>query len=277
MTMSEPFSVLMSVYEKENPQYLDMSLDSVFSQTLFPSEVVICEDGKLTNELEVVIEKYKKRYPSITRVIEYPVNRGLGATLHDGVIECKNEIVFRMDADDISEKDRFERQMNIFINKDVDVVGTNICEYDELMSDKRGIRAVPEKHEDIVNYARLRNPINHMSVAFKKSSVVSAGNYKDMQYFEDYYLWIRMIINGSNFYNLQENLVRVRGGENMIKRRGGRKYLKAVRRFEHEILKLKFIGRVNYLKNIITRYTVSLVPDKARMLVYSKILRKKEI
>ena len=270
----EKFSVLMSVYFKEKPEYLDLALKSIFDQTITPNEVVLVEDGKLTKELEKVINKYEKKYPKIMNVIRFEENRGLGIALHDGLLECSNEIVFRMDSDDYSVKDRFEKQLEAFKNKKVDVVGTNITEYDEDMINITSHRVVPQNDNDIKKMAKKRNSMNHVTVAYKKSKVLKAGNYQDMPYFEDYYLWIRMISNNCKFYNIQENLVNVRGGNDMIKRRGGMKYIKPIVKFENTIFKLKFINVFEYFKNVTERIIGSLIPNNLRFLIYKKLLRK---
>ena len=269
------FSVLISVYKKEKPEFFDEALDSVYTQTMPPSEVMICEDGKLSRELEVIIEKYKKRFPEQTRIIKYPRNRGLGRSLHDGVIGCSNEIIFRMDSDDISRTDRFERQLDVMQKTGVDVVGSNITEFDEKMEKHFGVREVPEKDSEIKRYAKSRNPMNHMTVCFKKSKVLEAGNYLDMPCFEDYYLWVRMMNNSCSFYNIQESLVNVRGGDSMLKRRGGKAYTRKMIAFEKELKRVGFISFGNYYKNIIVRFTSSLVPVSLRSWLYSSMLRKK--
>lgn len=272
--MNTNFSVLMSVYYKENPKFLDQALNSVFTQTIKPSEVVLVEDGELTRELNMVIKKYKENYNKILKIIKFKNNNGLGIALHNGLLECSNELVFRMDTDDISNKNRFEEQLKVFQDKNVDVVGSNIVEYDSDMNYITGYRIVPEKDLDIKKRAKSRNPMNHMTIAYKKTKVLEAGNYLDMLYFEDYYLWIRMIKNNCSFYNIQENLVNVRAGNDMIKRRGGIKYIKPIIKFEKELYKMKFINVLEYLKNIITRICVTLMPNNIRFIIYKKILRK---
>ncbi len=268
------FSVLMSVYIKEKPEYLDKALESVFSQTVKSNDVVLVEDGPVTKELEEIIKKYSDIYSELN-VIRYEKNRGLGIALHDGLLECKNNIVFRMDTDDICLPTRFEKQLEVFKNNEnVDIVGSNITEFDETMVNKTSERIVPEKDADIKKRAKKRNPMNHMTVAYKKDAVIKAGNYQDMMYFEDYYLWIRMMINNCKFYNVQETLVNVRGGNDMIKRRGGKKYFKPIINFEKKLLELKFISKIEYLKNVTQRLGASMVPNNLRFFLYKKILRK---
>lgn len=273
MQKHNAFSVLISVYNREKPEFFDVALESVYNQTIMPSEVVICEDGKLTSELDAVVDKYEKKYPKITKVVKFSENRGLGLSLRDGVLECSNEIVFRMDSDDISVEDRFEKQLGVITNKDVDVVGANTIEYNEEMNVVFGARNVPEKDLDIKRYAKRRNPINHMSVCFKKSKVVEAGNYMDMKGFEDYYLWVRMMQRGNSFYNIQEPLIKVRGGDSMVKRRGGKKYASQIKLFEKELKNTKFISLKEYYENIIMRVLSSIVPLPVRSGIYRKILR----
>ena len=272
--MNKKFSVLMSVYCKEKPDYLDKALNSVFNQSIIPSEVVLIEDGKLNADLDLIIEKYKKEYNEIFKVVKFDKNRGLGIALHDGLMYCSNELIFRMDTDDICLPDRFEKQLKIFDEKDVDVVGSNIIEYDESMKLETSRRLVPQSDFEIKRMLKKRNPLNHMTVAYKKSKVIEAGNYQNMMYFEDYYLWARMSKIGCKFYNSQDFLVNVRGGNDMIKRRGGKKYIKPIIRFEKELLKLKTINIAEYYKNIFVRMIGALIPNSFRFILYKKVLRK---
>ena len=268
------FSVLLSVYYKENPDYLRESLNSIFEQTVMPDEVLLVEDGKLTDQLDEVIAYFEKKYSGIMKVLKFEKNRGLGSALHDGILSCKNDLVFRMDTDDICLKNRFEKQLKIFETKNVDVVGTNITEFDEEMKHETGKRIVPETNEQIKISVKKRNPINHMTVAFKKQAVLDSGNYQDMLYFEDYYLWARMISKGYTFYNVQEELVNVRGGNDMIKRRGGKKYIKPIIKFQKAILDVKIINKFEYCCNVFKRIIGALIPNSLRFIIYKKALRK---
>ncbi len=272
--MKEKFSVLMSVYFKEKPEYLNLALESVFNQTTKPNEVVLIEDGKLTKELDDVIERYEKKYKKVLKVVKYEQNRGLGFALHDGILECTNEIVFRMDTDDICLPNRFEKQLKIFEKKNVDIVGGNIREFNEEMTEETSMRIVPESDEEIKKMLKKRNPLNHMTVAYRKSKVIEAGNYKDMLYFEDYYLWARMANIGCTFYNIQEILVNVRGGNDMIKRRGGKKYIKPILQFEKKIYNLRIVNIFEYMTNTLIRIILSLIPNNIRFLFYKRVLRK---
>ena len=269
------FSVLMSVYYKEKPDFFDASLDSIFKQTLIPNEVILMEDGKLTNDLDRVVNKYLIKYPKILKVIKNKDNRGLGLSLHDGLLNCSNEIVFRMDTDDYSVKDRFKKTMDCFNSRNVDLIGSNIIEYNQKMDTKIGCRIVPELNDNIVKAMKKKNPFNHMTVAFKKSKVLEAGNYLNMQYFEDYYLWVRMYLNKCTFYNIQEYLVKVRGGDEMIDRRGGKKYIKPIISFQKKLLELKVINVFEFLFNVFSRVLLSIFPKSIRKKIYLLFLREK--
>lgn len=269
------FSCLMSVYYKENPDYLKQAIDSIINQTLLPNEFVIVEDGKLTDELEKVLKEYEKKYPWI-RIIKYKENRGLGVALHDGVLECKYPYIARMDSDDISVPDRFEKQIEYLEeHPDVDCLGTNMTEYDETMKNVVCQKKVPKYHEEIYEYLKKRNPMNHPTVIYKKEKVLQANNYEDYPYFEDYYLWAKMIKNGCVFYNIQEELYNFRAGSSMINRRGGKQYLNCIKRFQLDLNRLEIVDKKTCKLNIVKRYIVALLPNNLRGMLYKTFLRKK--
>ena len=269
------FSVLMSVYFKENPAYLAESLESIFNQTLLPNEVVLVEDGPLTAELENTINKYAVKYHYL-KIVKLEKNSGLGKALNEGLKHCKYDYVARMDSDDISIFNRFEKQIEYLkLHPNIDVIGSNITEYDVNMKNITGHRIVPENNDKILKTMKKRNGMNHVTVIYNKKKVIESGNYQNMPYFEDYYLWVRMSKNGNKFYNIQESLVNVRCGTDMVKRRGGKTYLKNIINFEKALLELKTINIFQYFFNVFTRSLVSLVPASFRLFIYNNFLRKK--
>lgn len=275
--MKNNFSVLMSVYIKEKPEYLDRALKSILiDQTLKPAEVVIVEDGPISEELKKIIEKYKKDFTEIIKSIKIKENKGLGDALNIGLKKSSYDIVARMDTDDIALPNRFEKQFNFFIKNDFDVVGTNIIEFENNENNIIGYKNVPETHNEIVKYSKKRNPINHPSVMFKKESVLKSGNYEKMLGFEDYYLWVRMIMKGYKFYNIQEPLLKFRTGKEMIKRRGSLKYFKNEKNFFKNLSKIGYLNYFEYLKTIIMRFFFRIFPDNMRLIFYNKILRTKK-
>lgn len=267
------FSVLMSVYKNDTPENVKVAIDSILNQTLQPNQFVIMVDGKIPSKLEKMLDEVCEKN-SIIELHKRDKNLGLGLTLNEGIKYCKYDYIARMDSDDISLPNRFEKQIEFIRNNpSYDVIGGNIVEFDDLTNKDISNRNVPEKHDDIVKYSKKRNPVNHVSVVFLKSSVLSAGSYQDCMYFEDYYLWMRMIKSGFKFYNVQENLVRVRAGLNFSSRRGSLKYIKYIINFENKIFGLGLITIPTYIYNVFVRCIVSLMPNKLRYYLYQKKLR----
>lgn len=162
------FSVLLSLYHKESPLFLRQSLTSIFTQTLLPIEVVLVEDGPLTDELYAVIKEFTSQHPEL-KVISLPTNRGLGKALNEGLKHCSYDLVARMDTDDIAKPDRFEKQLAIFLeHPEIDVVGAWIDEFEGEVSNVLSMRKVPEQHENILRFAKGRCPVNHPVVMFRR-------------------------------------------------------------------------------------------------------------
>lgn len=272
--MKNDFSVLMSVYYKEKVENLILAIDSIINQTLKPKEFIIVLDGKLGEDLDNCLSNYEKKYDYI-KLIRLEKNLGLGKALNEGMKYCNYEYIARMDSDDISLPSRFENQMDYLIeHQDIDVLGGNIMEFDSLTNEDISLRKVPYTDEDIKKFAKKRNPMNHVTVIFKKESVIECGGYLDCPYFEDYYLWIRMMKNNKKFMNLDQTLVRVRAGLSMSSRRGNIKYIKCIKKFEKEMYKMKIIPFYLYIENVLIRSVISIIPNKTRYKFYQKKLRK---
>lgn len=268
------FSVLMSVYKGEKQEYLSVALDSIINQTLPPSEIVIVEDGELNNELYIRLDEYSSKYPSLIKRLPFPQNRGLGISLKDGVNACKYDYIARMDTDDIAMPNRFEKQFQYLKeNEDISLLGSWITEFSDNPQCPDTLTKLPTEHEDIVKFAKRRNPFRHMSVVFKKSAVVKSGNYRDFLWFEDYDLWIRMIQSGYRVANLPEVLVNVRADGNMFARRGGIAYINREVRFQLSVYKSDFIKFDTLVYNLFVRILVRVFPNKLRIFVYKKLFR----
>ena len=226
MKKDEKFSVLMSVYFKENPNYLDLSLKSILiDQTILPTEVILIEDGKLTDELDNIILKYKNKFPKILKIYPFKNNQGLGKALEIGLKKCKYNIVMRMDTDDIAVKNRFELQLNYMkLHRDVSACGGFIAEFDkDPYTEELRIKKMPLNYQEVVQYAKFRNPLNHMTVCFRKKDILDVGNYQPLFYLEDHYLWSRLLVNGKKIENIPEVLVYARIGDGFLERRGNKK------------------------------------------------------
>lgn len=268
------FSVLLSIYKKEHPAYLKQSLDSLFAQTLLPSEIILVKDGPLTPELDRIVAEYVQKYPVI-KVIPLAENGGLGKALNEGLKHCSYDLVARMDTDDIAKPTRFERQVDVFRrHPEVDICSAWIDEFEGDASHVLSCRKLPEHHEDISKYARSRCPLNHPVVMFRKKAVANAGGYLHYPLLEDYFLWVRMLMDGCRFYNIQESLLYFRTSPDMFKRRGGWSYAMNEVRFQLMLHRIGFISPAVCLKNISVRLVVRLIPNCVRKLVYQRILRK---
>lgn len=272
------FSVLMSVYFKENPRYFRQSLDSIFKQTLLPNEIVLIKDGPLPIELEAVITEYINNYPEIFKIIPLIENKGLGNALAIGVVQCSYEIIARMDTDDICVSNRFEKQIKFLnSNPDIALVGSNVEEFNSIPGDLKRYRKMPEQGVALKKYSRFRNPVNHPSVMFRKNKVLEAGNYNgDILLFEDFSLFIRMLSKGGNFYNIQECLLYFRSGVGIevIKRRSGLFYIKNEWKFSKLALKIGSLNIFEWFFYITTKLPLRLLPPKVILYIYNQFLRQ---
>lgn len=269
------FSVLMSLYIKEKAEYFDECMQSILNQTVMPSEIVIVYDGPISIELKQTVEKYIKKYPALIKIINNEKNKGLGLALADGVPACKYELIARMDTDDIARKDRFEKQLKCFMNDpELDICGSHIIEFEGTIDNVLAKRKVPLTHDAIAEYQKQRSAFNHMTVMYKKSMVLRAGNYEDCPLMEDDMLWIRMLIAGAKCQNIDDCLVYARTGYAMIERRGGWAYFKKYLNGRRKIYKTKYITKYDYLKTVYIQFFVALLPRKIRRVIFINLLRK---
>ena len=165
--MTENYSVLMSVYIKEKPEYLKEAITSILNQTVKTNDFVIVCDGPLTEGLNKVIADFVTTYSGLFNVYRLEHNMGLAKALNNGILQCKNEIIVRMDSDDVSMPDRVEKQMKAMKEKNADIVGSNIIEFVGDISNTGNMRVVPENNEEIIMFAKNRSPFNHPSVMYK--------------------------------------------------------------------------------------------------------------
>jgi len=268
------YSILISLYYKENPKHLKEALDSIFTQTVRSNDVVLVEDGKLGDDLERVVKDYEEKHPEL-HVVRFDENRGLGYALNDGILQCKNEIVARMDTDDIAKPNRMEKQLKVMAeHPEYGMVSSWI---DEFVTDKEhvtSIRKLPEMPSDVLEYAKKRCPVNHPTVMYRKQEVLKVGGYQTKYFPEDYFLWIKMLMNGCLVYNLQESLLWFRYDPRTFVRRGGWKYACDEAVTQWNIFRMGFISLPRLVENVAIRFTIRIMPNWVRGLVYKKMLRK---
>lgn len=270
----EKYSVLMPLYKGDVPEWFVVSIDSMINQTIKPDEIVIVCDGELTDELEVLLEKYRMQYEGLFQVYRFEENVGLGRVLATGVEMCHNDLIARMDADDYSIPSRCEQQLKCFSkNPELDMIGCNVEEFKDDFSNVMSHVLLPETHDEIVKFARKRSPIRHPAMMYRKSAVLLAGNYRDYRRAQDYSLIVNMIMSGAKLYNIQENLVYMRVSPDFYKRRGGIKLAKLNLKLKKEFWDCGFYSFSDFIISGIGNFVVCILPNKLRKIIYCKILR----
>lgn len=265
------FSVLQSVYKKDNPDFLYQSLESIAGNTLLPQKIILVKDGELTPSLEKVISFWQKKIP--LEVVGYETNRGLAFALNYGLQFVETELVARMDSDDICFPNRFEKQIK-FMEKNPHIALSSgyISEFysDEMIPDS--IRRVPLLYDEILRYLKTRNAFNHMAAVFRKQSVIEAGGYCEVPFFEDYDLWIRIVQKKFQVANIPELLVNARIGNDMVGRRHGLHYVLYEIHFFKRQLKSGFISQKEFLILMAKRIPLRILPKRILKIFY-KLLR----
>jgi len=263
------FSVLISVYEKENPRYLDEALCSIWDQqTLKPGQIVLIKDGPLTEELDICINAWKQKLHDILTVVELPENVGLGAALNSGLQQCRYELVARMDSDDISLPKRFEKQITFMENNpDIAASSAVLEEWDETLSKYIGVRTLPLKPEEIKKFAKYRNPLSHPVAILRKSIVQYVGGYPDFRTSQDYALWSLLLINGYKLANLPDTLHKQRAGNGLMNRRGLDYFRRELKIFEYQH-NIAFLNNYEYLQSIVFRFCIRMPPNFIKKFLY---------
>lgn len=282
MTIEDPtpLSVLLSTYEGDSATELSAAIESVVDQTVAPSEIVLVEDGPLSDDLRACVDGWLDAHPELFVVHRLETNRGLGRALREGVRACSHDVIARMDSDDVCVDTRFETQLRYLDrHPDVDAVGGYMVEFDETPdadADEaagRRVRTVPTDPAAVRRAAKFRSPINHPTVMYRKGAVLSAGNYRSLRSMQDYDLWVRMLVDGATITNLPEVLVRTRAGDDLYARRGGIEDARIDYRLCRDFLRIGFIGYPTFALNLTTRLLVRALPNRLRAAVYRRFLR----
>lgn len=269
----ENYSVLMSVYYKENPNFLRQAIDSMMSQTICTNDFVLVCDGPLTEELDCVVEEFQKKYPDIVQILRLEKNMGLGCALNAGLTQCRNELVARMDSDDISLPERCEKQLEVFKKEpSLSIMSGTVLEFKESPRTVTGKRILPELHNEICRFSHKRNPFNHPAVMFKKNAVIEAGGYREKYHlFEDYDLWVRMLQSKCRGYNLSSPLLYMRTSSDMYLRRGGKTYARDLLQFHRWLEESGWITKRDFIVGALPHAFVCILPNQIRGVIY-KIL-----
>ena len=272
----EKYSVLMSVYKNDNAEYLQLAIESMLNQTYPPDQFVIVEDGPICSELESVILKYSKKKPYLFTIVRLKTNGGLGNALNQGLKVCRNELIARMDADDIAKEDRCEKQIDEFkTNPMIGILGTQIDEFIGYPENIVSKRIVPTEHEEIIKFAKRRSPFNHPTVMYRKSVIDNLGGYTAYGRKEDLDLFVRAVNNGIYTKNLDKSLLYYRTSQENLKRRKTWVNCKEYIQIMYKFKKQKYIGMSDFLYVIVGQFVLYLTPNKITHLISDKFLREK--
>lgn len=268
------YSVLMSVYAKDNPEYLKQAIDSMLNQTVKPEQFVIVQDGLLPESIGQMICKYESNQPELFTIIKLETNGGLANALNIGLQACRNELVARMDADDISLPQRCEKELKKFNeNPDLVICGCNIDEFYDIPQNVKTSRVVPAEYKDILRFMRRRQPFNHPTVIYKKSKVIEAGGYPQLRRKEDFDLFSRMLSKGYYALNVNESLYLYRANEeNYARRKNWNNFTSAVYVYRFH-LQRKMCNFIDYIVICCAELLLFLLPLKIMKKVSDFFLR----
>jgi len=259
------FSVLISVYDKEKPKFLDACLASIKNQTLPPTEVILVEDGPISDALISIIDSYRQHLNIVS--VKISINKGLANALNVGIDHCSHDLVARMDSDDFCYPTRFQVQVTYMLNNpDVACMSCFVEEWDDSLSKMLSVRPVPISKQDVFSFIRFASPINHPACIYRKSSVLDVGCYPSI-YPEDLYLWANLLAKGYVITNLPDRLMKMRAGSSMIKRRGLGFFWGEARYYLH-LYRLGLTPLYLFIVVILLRFILRLSPPFIRDLMY---------
>ena len=268
------YSVLLTVYKSDNPDFFRLSLESMLKQTVPSNDIVIVKDGPVPNTIQSVFDELAENYPSIHQ-LQLEKNVGLGLALNKGIKICKNELIARMDADDISLPERCEKQLLLFEqDPELDIVGCPVKEFIGTKDNIVGKRDVPLDNASIHKYNRRRDPFNHPTVMYRKSKVLKYGPYGDYRKNQDTDLWIKLLSNGCKAANCPEYLVMFRFDEGTYKKRKSWINTKLLIEIRKKAWKDGYCSFIDYLFVACAQLGVYILPEGFQKFVYTKILRK---
>lgn len=265
-------TVLMSVYRGERADFLRLALESLVEQTEAPDEILLIKDGPIGPELDAVIEMYSDRLQLHTIALQQ--NQGLARALNVGLARAKHPWIMRFDTDDICRNDRVAKQRAMIRDGAADLFGSQIAEFDVDPGKAFRTRRIPILHDEILRFAKRRNPFNHMTVCYRKELALNCGGYPQIPFFEDYALWVRMIAAGAKCANLDEALVMARVGNGMIRRRGGLRYVLSEARLQSLMVGQEFKPLAAAILDGAARAMVFLLPVRLRAVIYRALLRE---
>jgi len=270
----EPFSILMTIYYRENPLFIRDALRSILNQTLMPNEIVIVKDGLLPLELDRLLKRYQEDYAGNIKLCGYEENKGQGFAANFGLEFCSYSLVGRMDFDDISKPMRFQKQVDFMsTHEEIAILGAWFEEFENTSGQCISLKRFPEVHEELVHLSKKRSPFAHPTVFFRKEAVLDSGGYRG-RIKEDYNLWVRMFLKGYRGHNLQESLLFYRITKDFYRKKGGFYHVKEEVKLHYAFFKWKHINWLEMLRNILINTAFRMIPSVVRKKIYVKFLRR---
>lgn len=221
--MNEKLAVILPVYSRDKVPYIKLSFDSILNQTYSNIHLYVGVDGPVGQNIKECIEEYE--HLENVSIQWFPKNRGLAVVLNDLLDICFKEgyeYIARMDADDISMPDRFEKQMTYLLsNSEIDVVGGSIDEIDENGERRGKVIVYPEGPEDCYNFFSRRNPHAHPAVLFRKSYFDKTGcKYRpEYRQNQDTMLWLDGMSKATKHANIPDVVLKFRFTNSLFKKR----------------------------------------------------------
>lgn len=269
---SADFSLLLPVYAGDDPSFLRLAFESsVDGQTLMPAEAVIVQDGPVPEALAAELGRIEERSPIPVAIVRLTENRGLTEALNAGLEACTHPVVARMDADDVSLPERFERQWEL-MQQGYDLVGTGMVEFESDPERPSARRIPPVGSQRIRDHARTHNPFNHPTMMYRVAALDRVGRYLPFGKMEDYWLGIRLIDSGARVQNLADPLLAYRVGSGAFVRRGGWNEARTEWRLQREMLRMGFVTRGQYLRNVVMKGAYRLMPAWMKRVLFRGLI-----
>lgn len=257
-------SLLIAVHYEIKPLQLKVSIESIFLQNSIPNEIIIISDGPISFELLKYLSEIRIRHNQIS-IIYLKKNKGLAYALNFGVEKSKNNLIARLDPEDININDRFLVQKKEFDkNPNLSICGSYI---QEKSKSKTRLIKKPLTDNEIKFSLKIKNPIIHSTVMFKKSDIISVGGYPNIFKCQDYFLWVKCMEKKSKFKNIDKALVISKLDSNLMKRRG-LNYFYYEKKIYRYMLKKKIISNYIYFLNITSRLILRFLPYQVKFFLY---------
>lgn len=269
-------SVIMSVYKTEEPKYFEQALKSIWDdQSRKPEQIVLVEDGPLTDGLSAVITLWKEKLGEALCVCKNATNLGLTKSLNVALNHVTSDLVARMDSDDRSDPRRFERQEAYFeSHPDVDIVGGALQEFDE-EHENLNIRHYPLTHEEAVKYIMKASPLAHPAVMMRMKMFHEGLKYDErFRMSQDIQLWFNAIMKGYHIGNIPEVVLYFRRAGDVFKRRSRVKAKNEFKIYMNGIYRMHGLWTTAY-RYPIARYIFRNLPTPIVKWIYGSRLRTK--